>query len=33
MKQSGIGAEGGQEGIREFLDLQVISLPKPVIAS
>jgi len=31
MKQSGIGAEGGQEGIREFLDVQVISLPKPVI--
>jgi succinate-semialdehyde dehydrogenase/glutarate-semialdehyde dehydrogenase len=33
MKQSGIGAEGGQEGIREFLDVQVISLPKPVIVS
>jgi succinate-semialdehyde dehydrogenase/glutarate-semialdehyde dehydrogenase len=33
IKQSGIGAEGGQEGIREFLDLQVISLPKPIIAS
>jgi succinate-semialdehyde dehydrogenase/glutarate-semialdehyde dehydrogenase len=29
VKQSGIGAEGGEEGIREFLDTQVISLPKP----
>jgi succinate-semialdehyde dehydrogenase/glutarate-semialdehyde dehydrogenase len=27
IKQSGIGAEGGQEGIREFLDTQVISMP------
>lgn len=32
VKQSGIGAEGGQEGIREFLDTQVVSLPKPVVA-
>jgi succinate-semialdehyde dehydrogenase/glutarate-semialdehyde dehydrogenase len=29
IKQSGIGAEGGQEGIREFLDTQVISMPIP----
>ena len=29
IKQSGIGAEGGQEGIREFLDTQVISIPIP----
>jgi succinate-semialdehyde dehydrogenase/glutarate-semialdehyde dehydrogenase len=29
VKQSGIGAEGGEEGLREFLDTQVISLPKP----
>jgi succinate-semialdehyde dehydrogenase/glutarate-semialdehyde dehydrogenase len=29
VKQSGIGAEGGEEGIREFLDTQVVSLPKP----
>ena len=33
MKQSGIGAEGGQEGIREFLEVQVISIPRPVITS
>lgn len=31
VKQSGIGAEGGEEGIREFLETQVISLPKPEI--
>ena len=29
VKQSGIGAEGGEEGLREFLETQVISLPKP----
>jgi succinate-semialdehyde dehydrogenase/glutarate-semialdehyde dehydrogenase len=28
VKMSGIGAEGGQEGMRDFLDTQVISLPK-----
>jgi succinate-semialdehyde dehydrogenase / glutarate-semialdehyde dehydrogenase len=31
VKQSGIGAEGGQEGLHEFLDTQVISMPKPNI--
>jgi hypothetical protein len=25
----GIGAEGGEEGIREFLETRVISMPKP----
>ena len=29
VKTSGIGAEGGREGIREFLDTRVISLPRP----
>lgn len=29
VKQSGIGAEGGEEGIREFLEMRVISMPKP----
>jgi len=29
IKQSGIGAEGGEEGLREFLGTQVISMPKP----
>jgi succinate-semialdehyde dehydrogenase/glutarate-semialdehyde dehydrogenase len=33
IKQSGIGAEGGEEGLREFLETQVISMPKPIIAS
>lgn len=33
IKQSGIGAEGGEEGLREFLEAQVISMPKPFIAS
>jgi len=33
MKQSGIGAEGGTEGIQEFLNTQVISLPKPAVES
>ncbi|RLS80747.1 MAG: aldehyde dehydrogenase family protein, partial [Planctomycetota bacterium] len=33
IKHSGIGAEGGEEGIREFLETQVISMPIPVIAS
>lgn len=31
IKQSGIGAEGGEEGLREFLETQVISMPKPVL--
>jgi succinate-semialdehyde dehydrogenase/glutarate-semialdehyde dehydrogenase len=31
VKQSGFGAEGGVEGIREFLDTQVISMPRPTI--
>lgn len=31
VKESGIGAEGGEEGILEFLDRQVISIPKPSI--
>jgi len=29
VKTSGIGSEGGAEGIREFLDTRVISLPRP----
>ncbi|EDY17615.1 Aldehyde Dehydrogenase [Chthoniobacter flavus Ellin428] len=29
VKMSGLGSEGGVEGIREFLDTQVISMPKP----
>ena len=29
VKQSGIGAEGGEEGIREFLETRVVSMPKP----
>ena len=33
IKQSGIGAEGGEEGIREFLDTKVISMPKPFLQS
>ena len=33
IKQSGIGAEGGEEGIREFLDTKVISMPKPILES
>jgi succinate-semialdehyde dehydrogenase/glutarate-semialdehyde dehydrogenase len=28
VKQSGLGVEGGEEGIREFLDIQVISMPQ-----
>ena len=31
VKQSGIGAEGGEEGIREFLETRVISIPKPEV--
>jgi len=31
VKMSGLGAEGGIEGIREFLDTQVISMPKPTL--
>jgi acyl-CoA reductase-like NAD-dependent aldehyde dehydrogenase len=33
IKQSGIGAEGGEEGLREFLETQVISMPKPTLAT
>jgi succinate-semialdehyde dehydrogenase/glutarate-semialdehyde dehydrogenase len=33
IKHSGIGAEGGEEGIREFLETQVISMPKPTLAT
>jgi succinate-semialdehyde dehydrogenase/glutarate-semialdehyde dehydrogenase len=29
VKESGIGAEGGEEGIAEFLETRVISLPRP----
>jgi succinate-semialdehyde dehydrogenase / glutarate-semialdehyde dehydrogenase len=32
VKQSGIGSEGGEEGMREFLDTQVISMPKPKVS-
>lgn len=31
VKMSGLGAEGGLEGINEFLDTQVISMPKPTL--
>jgi len=31
VKHSGIGAEGGAEGIREFLATRVVSLPRPVV--
>jgi succinate-semialdehyde dehydrogenase/glutarate-semialdehyde dehydrogenase len=27
VKRSGFGAEGGEEGLREFLDTRVVSLP------
>ena len=33
VKMSGLGAEGGAEGIREFLDIQVISMPKPALGN
>jgi succinate-semialdehyde dehydrogenase/glutarate-semialdehyde dehydrogenase len=33
IKQSGIGVEGGEEGMREFVTTQVISLPKPIVQS
>jgi succinate-semialdehyde dehydrogenase/glutarate-semialdehyde dehydrogenase len=33
IKHSGIGAEGGEEGIREFLETQVISMPKPTLST
>ena len=33
IKHSGIGAEGGEEGLREFLETQVISMPKSIIVS
>ena len=33
IKQSGIGAEGGEEGLREFLETQVISMPKPTLSA
>lgn len=29
VKESGIGAEGGEEGIAEFLDTRVVSMPRP----
>lgn len=32
-KQSGIGGEGGEGGLREFLETQVVSMPKPTVAS
>jgi succinate-semialdehyde dehydrogenase/glutarate-semialdehyde dehydrogenase len=31
VKLSGLGSEGGLEGIREFLDTQVISMPRPTL--
>ncbi len=31
VKQSGLGAEGGEEGIREFLETRVVSMPKPEV--
>jgi succinate-semialdehyde dehydrogenase/glutarate-semialdehyde dehydrogenase len=31
IKQSGIGVEGGEEGLREFLEIQVISIPRPAL--
>ena len=31
VKQSGMGAEGGEEGMREFLETRVISMPRPGI--
>jgi succinate-semialdehyde dehydrogenase/glutarate-semialdehyde dehydrogenase len=31
VKQSGIGAEGGEEGIGEFLETRVVSMPKPEV--
>jgi len=31
VKQSGMGAEGGEEGLREFLETRVISIPRPGI--
>lgn len=31
VKQSGLGAEGGEEGTREFLDTRVVSMPKPEV--
>jgi succinate-semialdehyde dehydrogenase/glutarate-semialdehyde dehydrogenase len=31
VKESGIGVEGGPEGIREFLSTRVVSLPRPEI--
>ncbi|MFM7075439.1 MAG: aldehyde dehydrogenase family protein [Planctomycetaceae bacterium] len=29
VKHSGLGAEGGEEGIREFLETRVVSMPRP----
>ena len=29
VKHSGLGAEGGTEGIEEFLERRVVSMPKP----
>jgi succinate-semialdehyde dehydrogenase/glutarate-semialdehyde dehydrogenase len=31
VKHSGMGAEGGEEGMREFLETRVISMPRPGI--
>ena len=31
VKQSGLGAEGGEEGTHEFLDTRVVSMPKPEV--
>jgi succinate-semialdehyde dehydrogenase/glutarate-semialdehyde dehydrogenase len=31
IKESGIGAEGGEEGLREFLTTRVISIPRPTL--
>jgi succinate-semialdehyde dehydrogenase/glutarate-semialdehyde dehydrogenase len=33
VKASGIGAEGGEEGLHEFLSTRVISMPKPSAGS
>lgn len=33
VKASGIGAEGGEEGMHEFLSTRVISIPKPSLGS
>jgi succinate-semialdehyde dehydrogenase/glutarate-semialdehyde dehydrogenase len=33
VKQSGIGVEGGEEGVKEFLETRVISMPKPGVGA